>query len=359
MPDLSNLQDLTIIMPTHNRPKNISLQRSFWSNFPCTLLILNGSTETLTRDKNSVNEVIVAEKSLMKRLTIGAKLLKTKYCIWLGDDDFLCLEAVAKAISLLKNNPSVDAIYSSPREFDLKCIFRKKSHGEFAKRYSTLESSEVLRVQSYINTPIDRHFYAIQESRIFKQIIFALENTAADEEETKWYYVFPTLFEIGLTYLQRTLSDNKVWYLKGISGLSGGVVGESPKNGEKLSIDLRQYVETTKIKDFVERLEANAKKRDLLYELTVSGLRLKVSKDDESNCHATKNNLWKSLKNRTISLKESQNRSLLSSTPRLLIYHTGKLMFHSYHILKYPRLSWHLVLFPKDLRRIRNCLRKM
>ena len=101
-----NLEEVTILIPTHNR--NILLKRSidYYSNFNCNIIVCdsseNKSIEILNNSK--LTYLHYFNTTFAKKLYNAITYVKTKYVCLSADDDFLSLKGVHKGVSFLENN---------------------------------------------------------------------------------------------------------------------------------------------------------------------------------------------------------------------------------------------------------------
>jgi len=116
------LSELTIVIPTYNRPLELERAIEYWRDLPVTVYILDGSEKpwfsvgVLPRLQNFFyyhmpqigreNPMV----SVMRRLTFGATLSKTKFSVVCGDDDFYTAFGLLESLKILASQDVLDAV---------------------------------------------------------------------------------------------------------------------------------------------------------------------------------------------------------------------------------------------------------
>ena len=108
------MAELTVIIPTKNRPKFIRRSVKYWNNYNFPIIIADGSDNSQKEwmDLNANQNIKYFHKkvSFPKRLSMAGKLIKTKYTIFLCDDEFYAVEALKKCINFLDLNNDFIAV---------------------------------------------------------------------------------------------------------------------------------------------------------------------------------------------------------------------------------------------------------
>lgn len=139
------LGNLTLIIPTYNRPPFLARLLHYYStqNTSLQFLILDSSTD----ENKALNQAAMAvlgkkaqhldfpsDVSVATKLLEGLKQVKTPYCAFCADDDLVFIEGLIQAQSFLKENPSyvcVDGIYLNfnPQGKDLHLVIEYATKG--------------------------------------------------------------------------------------------------------------------------------------------------------------------------------------------------------------------------------------
>ena len=124
---LSNLSNLTIVIPTFNRQTYLIRQIMYLSNYSVKLIIVDGSNEKIS--EKFINELKLCkdfeyihsiEMSYVERIKFATKKVKTNFAMCLAEDDFLVFTGVNKAIDILKNDNSLSACFGQAAGIDYK-----------------------------------------------------------------------------------------------------------------------------------------------------------------------------------------------------------------------------------------------
>ena len=101
------MADLTIVIPSFNRPCFVVRNCRFLAGSGFKVLVLDGSAADIGSYFIGMNHVryIHAPFSLTERLKMAASLVDTPYVAMLGDDDFFSISAVNQFCGFLDSNP--------------------------------------------------------------------------------------------------------------------------------------------------------------------------------------------------------------------------------------------------------------
>ena len=175
-----NLDDLTIICPTYNRP--YILERSLKSyadnDFFCKIIIADSSE---SEAQKLVLEVLERYKSLLNLeyfhmpppTDFGLKLYKasdrvsSEYCVIVPDDDLIIKSGLLASMKLLGKDPSVSAAYGN--RLSIACISKPNDNLNWVKSflyyYETIDQAEALNRMRRLPVPSFWNFpYAVCRS---------------------------------------------------------------------------------------------------------------------------------------------------------------------------------------------------
>ncbi len=120
--EIELLSELTIVIPTYNRPFELERSIEYWRDTPVTVHILDGSEEpwfslgSLKDASNITYHHMPAEngqnpqESVFQRVVYGSKLSNTKFSAIGCDDDFYTISGLNYSLKLLKSQPNFDAV---------------------------------------------------------------------------------------------------------------------------------------------------------------------------------------------------------------------------------------------------------
>ena len=116
------LSELTIVIPTYNRPLELERAIEYWRDIPVTVHILDGSekpwfpvgvlpsaSKITYHHFPSQNSSGPLENYLL-RIKFGTELSKTKYSALCADDDVFLFNGLVDAIKVLESNDSLDSV---------------------------------------------------------------------------------------------------------------------------------------------------------------------------------------------------------------------------------------------------------
>jgi glycosyltransferase domain-containing protein len=116
--EVALLSELTIIIPTYNRPLELERAIEYWRDTPVAVHILDGSekpwfpigvfsgTNTISYNHVPQNIGESSAGNYSRRIALATELAKTNYSALCSDDDFFTIPGLVFAIQALKNDKS-------------------------------------------------------------------------------------------------------------------------------------------------------------------------------------------------------------------------------------------------------------
>jgi glycosyltransferase domain-containing protein len=93
-----SLDDITIVIPSYERPKYLERSLAYWNLFSIKVIVLDGSESPLDKDflssLNSKVEYYHLPVSFEERLQIGMHLVTTSYTAMIGDDEYFLVQGL-------------------------------------------------------------------------------------------------------------------------------------------------------------------------------------------------------------------------------------------------------------------------
>lgn len=179
--EIEMLSELTVVIPTYNRPRELELAIEYWRDLPVTVHILDGSLKSSFREgflpnTNSIHYHYMPALPLespphnaYRRLFFSASLPKTKYSAVGCDDDFYTISGLLKSMKYLERNNYFDAVVGS--EFHYR---RKQNnlvwnfHRGHKRNSKELETSSI---EEKIWTRSSWHLYAVCRTPIWRKYL--------------------------------------------------------------------------------------------------------------------------------------------------------------------------------------------
>jgi len=116
------LSQLTIVIPTYNRPLELERSIEYWRDLPVTVHILDGSerpwfplgpirsASTIIYHHIPVTKDQSPMESIFERILHGSKLPATKFSAFGCDDDFYTISGLIQSLEILNSDNSIDAV---------------------------------------------------------------------------------------------------------------------------------------------------------------------------------------------------------------------------------------------------------
>jgi glycosyltransferase domain-containing protein len=253
---MTNLGDITLVIPAYNRPAYLERQIDYWSGTDIHLCILDGSTEPASQSLIERMGKNVHYQHLPigfnERLILACDLVQTKYVALLGDDELYTVQGLGDCIETLESDSRLIA-----------CIGRALF---FYHRDAAIYADQVYEQNSTLNGVFDNDILRLKES--FKNgnpehapyLLYGIFRTpdwrrVVHVSYGRWYssgYVYELAFQIFGTLLgPSAVVDSLVWFRSGENpAMSSRAVNRNIPMGEWGS-DSRYLNEVV---DFVERI---------------------------------------------------------------------------------------------------------
>ena len=202
--DLSNL---TIIIPSYNRPQHAIQTLKFWSKFNVNLHLVDGSEKPVLDFQNiTINTKIkyhhIQILSEVDRIKKILPLIKTKYSILSSDDDVLLPFALYECLNELENDKDIISCYGQTLSF-----YKKDNEIKFNRTDKELSNfkndsdDKIKRLNKHMKNYVPSIIYSVMSSNLFKNIF--------DTENFSQFKFFASL-ELRATLLVNYYGKSKV-----------------------------------------------------------------------------------------------------------------------------------------------------
>lgn len=106
---MTELERITIIVPTIARPAFVRRQFEYWKNYPTQVVILDGADEPVNLDDLELNapnvRYVRTGTHFNERLATAGQYINTEFCAFLPDDEFFLPSGLRSAVQHLDSNP--------------------------------------------------------------------------------------------------------------------------------------------------------------------------------------------------------------------------------------------------------------
>lgn len=170
----SNLKNLTIVIPSYERPDFILRQIAYWSGSGASLIVVDGSEKPLMlktqKTIKTLRNIVYLHSpvTVCERFELAAELITTDFAIYCSEDDFLLHSAVSKGVEfLIKNQDFVacagqtlrfDVLGNNSLTFDNCYSFKNNKFDNYKTRidrmtlnYNSISCSSVMRSETWKN----------------------------------------------------------------------------------------------------------------------------------------------------------------------------------------------------------------
>lgn len=174
----AGLGNLTIVIPTCDRPLYLLRQIAYLSKWQVAVEIVDGSLQPLAEWAVQLIEKIhhinyrhMGGVSYTDRISRACEGVKTTYVMCLADDDFYLQSGVVAAIKALESDHDAVACMGQSLGFD---AYRKKhyffNYGSTLRNYSVKGPTAAARIHKGVNNYRSAAFYAVFRSDAFLRV---------------------------------------------------------------------------------------------------------------------------------------------------------------------------------------------
>lgn len=190
-----HLADLSVVILTRNRSRYLQGVIKYWSQWPVTLILLDGSDCPVDESLLEAGEAKLVGFSAVpinERLKYAASRIDTPFACLHGDDDFTLARGAAQMIAWMKGNPEITCVASDVVLFseDRACYVEPAGR-------TLISPNPKQRLLEHFSDYRFSYFYGIQRS---KQLSIALSAVAAatDCAEFRKYPNAAAGYELGM-----------------------------------------------------------------------------------------------------------------------------------------------------------------
>jgi glycosyltransferase domain-containing protein len=208
--------NLTIFIPTFNRPKYVLRQIKFWSNYDFIVHFLDGSDKPLKIDNINYRNIHYHHLPIPfnERLKEIKNLVKTEFSAFLCDDEFFMPSALNKCVRFLcSNNDYVSCIgYCLGFEYQDNKILSFQKFPVIGK--SSLRSANPsMRILNKARNYMPSTYYSVVRSDVF------VANCELVSGEYKSPYVGEIFFELGTALQGKSHVINELMWFRSYENL--------------------------------------------------------------------------------------------------------------------------------------------
>ena len=188
--------DCTVLMFTYERPYHLARAISYWEKSGVKVIIADGSKYPCDNIPESIEYMHRPGASIMQRIFELSNRVKTKFAVFVADDDFLGYEGLEIAVTFLNKNPdyaSAQGLYTQYRiTKPFNKIVTRPAGTCFANHYNWSSDDYVTRLRDINSYKIMHYCYSV----VTKEVLDTLYSLFQGIEVVKG----DTLFEPLMAY---------------------------------------------------------------------------------------------------------------------------------------------------------------
>ena len=211
------LRQLTIIIPSFERPDYILRQVVHWAFREPSVVIMDGSLEPIgARLLDLLTDVpniryVASEESYVNRLKQACDLVETSYAMCLADDDLLLVAGLNEALGHLENTPGIVACMGQVVGVDYD-DHRQSAYvfpyGKALEGYDVKRDDVVCRMRFGLDGYRTATSYAVYRTSVFREVWLDIDATACLEgteyEHAIATYISGNLATVPAVYWMRS-----------------------------------------------------------------------------------------------------------------------------------------------------------
>jgi glycosyltransferase domain-containing protein len=208
---MTNIRNLSIVIPTYNRPHFIMRSITFWSSIGVKLYILDGSKDFNPLCKNLPENVYYFHKPIpfLDRLRFVYPMIETEYSTLMPDDEFFLPSTIKKCISVIENNDIVSC--------GGQCIRFEKNRTNISysliytklRSYNFLQDNGITRMQAHMLDYTPSTLYSVMKTETWKKCMTLMTKRIVDV-----YSMLEIEFEMAATFHGKCMTLPDVLWLR-------------------------------------------------------------------------------------------------------------------------------------------------
>lgn len=263
-----DVSDLTIIIPTYNRPDYLERILRYINNYKYInpkIIVLDSSlneykevNKDIIRNLNNINIIyyeFLSDILVIKKLWSGIKKIKSKYLLMCADDDFITEEGIIESITRLEKNNDIYSVKGKNLYFT-SCFGNLYEYDWFP---GLLQSNSVERLKRITRGFFPTLQYQVFRSEKFKVMyIFLIENLSRFPhgvfEEYLWYCLVICTGKIEKINIDLNIRDKGIGQVANVKNFPDFIIDGTFNAEYKLFFDcLYRYI--NKIGESTENLK--------------------------------------------------------------------------------------------------------
>ena len=182
--EIELLSELTIVIPTYNRPLELERSIEYWRDTPVTVHILDGSDKpwypvgqlpgapNISYHYFEPNESEVLSANYKNRIRFAAQLPTTRFSAMIGEDDFFVVSGLYASLKVLSESATMCLVTGVTVGFEnlnrqVKWGLRQVD-ARASKNFESISVSDRLKPQQSGQTPIV--YYGIFKTEIWRKV---------------------------------------------------------------------------------------------------------------------------------------------------------------------------------------------
>ena len=215
------LRELTIVIPTCNRPLELERAIEYWRDTPVTVHIVDGSEKPwfplgdLPRVPNityhSLSPFIDEGRfqNYTRRMQFASSIPVTKFSALCADDDFFTVSGLVKFCSQMNSDQNLDAVVGICSEFKLSDA---SSEMRWHLRYADWKTGDHSRSDDVVLRVLDKSgafylYYAVMRTESWKKTVSSSFQIICDHD----YFFEPSMNNLGNAFCKTSVERHICW----------------------------------------------------------------------------------------------------------------------------------------------------
>lgn len=209
-----SFSNITLVIPTYNRPSFVLRAINYWSRFPVALHVWDGSAEPLLPSQLSGLGLNIKyfhrPVGFYARLREAVAEVTTPYCILAGDDEFYLPSALQSAISELESDSSLVSCGGQAVGFWQEGTqwYCQRQYPEFSGRWIKGDTP-ALRMNEHMSHYVPSTIYSVTRTPVWQRVMSMML-----EKEFPVYALGELQFEVAMAYMGGTRNLDTLFWLR-------------------------------------------------------------------------------------------------------------------------------------------------
>lgn len=171
------LDQLTLVIPTFNRPDYVRRQVHHWREHPIHLLVMDGSPDPIELSAGGKCQVrhIKQNSSFQERMTLASQLVETPFVALCGDDDLYLSSGLSASLEMLGSQANLIGVVAPSVRFSIRSqtIYFEPLNWGIIQKPKVADDGLSRLAAIFLEPKIDAQIYGVYHTSVWQMSVRA------------------------------------------------------------------------------------------------------------------------------------------------------------------------------------------